>query len=86
MRLREGRGVGIPGHSPDIPLIPHPLLPASAVPGKSRSPRPAFVSAAGLVKVGLVLLLSRTQGSWPFRGRLPALRLSRAPRELPFAP
>lgn len=46
-RLREGRGVGIPGHSPDIPLIPHPLPPASPAPGKSRSWGPTFVSSRG---------------------------------------
>lgn len=45
MRLQEGRGVGIPGHSPDIPLIPHPLPPASTVPGKSVSWGAAFVSS-----------------------------------------
>lgn len=40
-RQREERGVGIPGHSPDIPLIPRPLPPASLVLGKSmRSPWP----------------------------------------------
>lgn len=45
-RLREGRGVGIPGHSPDISLIPHPLPPASPV-GKSRSWGPTIVSSRG---------------------------------------
>lgn len=48
VKLREGRGVGISGHSPDIPLIPHPFPPASPAQGKSRSwGPPAFVSSLG---------------------------------------
>jgi len=66
-RLRERRGVGIPGHSPDIPLIPHPLPPASQRWRRAgRGDQPLL--SGGLVMVGAGLHLGLCTGLVALQG------------------